>query len=129
MEQKYVSVWVGESKTEDEFYKFTEFFFDEDVDEDDEYDGYKCEFVKEFCIDLNDIDEDFMEVYYTESLTSLYELLEGCSYYDSFKEQVKDNLLDSVKGDSVILLYDYKYQGSKKKKHGMTFVGLFEYKK
>lgn len=33
MEQKYVSVWVGESKTEDEFYKFTEFVFDEDVDE------------------------------------------------------------------------------------------------
>ena len=70
-----------------------------------------------------------MEVNYSESKTSLSKLLEGCSYYDTFKEQIKDNLLDSVKGNSVILLYDYKYKGTKRKKHGMTFVGIFEYKK
>ena len=129
MEQQYVSIWFGKSKNEDEFYKFTEFAFEEDVDEDDEYDGYTCEFAKEFDIDLNDIDEDFMEVNYSESKTSLSKLLEGCSYYDTFKEQIKDNLLDSVKGNSVILLYDYKYKATKRKKHGMTFVGIFEYKK
>ena len=129
MEQQYVSIWFGKSKNEDEFYKFTEFAFEEDIDEDDEYDGYTCEFAKEFDIDLNDIDEDFMEVNYSESKTSLSKLLEGCSYYDTFKEQIKDNLLDSVKGNSVILLYDYKYKGTKRKKHGMTFVGIFEYKK
>ena len=129
MEQQYVSIWFGKFKNEDEFYKFTEFAFEEDVDEDDEYDGYKCEFAKEFDIDLNDIDEDFMEVNYSESMTSLSKLLEGCSYYDTFKERIKDNLLDSMNGNSVVLLYDYEYKGKKRKKHGMTFVGIFEYKK
>lgn len=130
MEQEYVSVWVGTWENEEAFYRFSEFTFNENADEDDEYDGYECAFAKEFNIDLDDIDEDFMEVYYKNDIISPYELLEGCSYYESFKEQIKDRVPDKLKGNSFVLLYDYKYKGKMgQSKHGMTFVGTFNYEK
>ncbi len=55
MEKSCVSIWVGHVEDEDSFYAYTRIEFDDD-------DNYVCVFAKDFQIDQDDIDEDFIEV-------------------------------------------------------------------
>ena len=82
MEKSCVSIWVGHVEDEDSFYAYTRIEFDDD-------DNYVCVFAKDFQIDQDDIDEDFIEVYWKREKLSPVELLEGCSYYDNLKDEVE----------------------------------------
>ena len=123
MDMYNVALWIGTVKSEADFYEYTEFRFNEDAPDDDEYDGYECKFAKDFKIDLDDIDEDFMEVNYIDHIAKAKELLKDCSYYDGFIDQIPCDL----EGNCFVLIFDYKYKKKVKNKNGIAFIGNFEF--
>ena len=123
MEKPCVSIWVGNVEDEDSFYAYTRIEFDDD-------DNYVCVFAKDFQIDQDDIDEDFIEVYWKREKLSPVELLEGCSYYDSLKDEV-GKIQDRDKTyNCFVLFYDYEYTGPVcESPSGLSYLGVFEYEK
>ena len=119
-----VSLWIGTVEKEDDFYEYTEIRFNEDAPDDDEYDGFECQFAKDFKIDLDDLDEDFMEVGYKDNVVKADELLKDCSFYDGLIETIPQDL----EGNCFVLVFDYKYKKKvKNNKKGLSFAGYFEF--
>ena len=110
-----VSLWIGTVEKEDDFYEYTEIRFNEDAPDDDEYDGFECQFAKDFKIDLDDLDEDFMEVGYKDNVVKADELLKDCSFYDGLIETIPQDL----EGNCFVLVFDYKYK--KKVKNNIQY--------
>ncbi len=125
MEKLYgVSLWIGNVDSEEDFYEYTEFRFNEDAPDDDEYDGYECLFAKDFKLALEDFDEDFMEVYHIDHIAKTEELLKDCSFYDGIIETIPHDL----EGNCFVLIFDYKYKGKvKNNKKGLNYIGYFEF--
>ena len=122
MEKSCVSVWVGNVEDEDSFYAYTRIEFYDD--------NYVCVFAKDFQIDQDDIDEDFIEVYWKRENLSPADLLEGCSYYDSMKDVVAKIQDGNKTYNCLALFYDYEYTGSVcESPSGLTYLGVFEYEK
>lgn len=129
MENKCVSIFVGIMSCEDEFYNYTEFKFNEDAP-DDEYDGYECDFCKDFGIDLNDVDEDFVEVAWKVRKYTPVELLEGCSYFESFRDEIVNKAEGDKAYNSAVLFYNYDYKRKRGTvKSGFTYLGTYAYEK
>lgn len=107
-----VSIWIGKVKSEDFINKYVEL----DYSDDDECKPSK--FFKDFKIDIDDIDEDFIEtaVYEIKS-NKLNDLLDGCSYSDIVIKNICGLEGDELKENynSVILIYNYEYINKKKK--------------
>ena len=96
----------------------------------DDDDNYVCVFAKDFQIDQDDIDEDFIEVYWKREKLSPVELLEGCSYYDSLKDEVGKIQDRNKTYNCFALFYDYEYTGAVcESPSGLTYLGVFEYEK
>ncbi|SDZ72571.1 immunity 22 family protein [Selenomonas ruminantium] len=128
MSDKCVSVFAGNLRDEDELYDYTEFRFNEDAPDDDEYDGYECVCCKDFGIDLAEVDEDFVEVIWKDGQHDLYKLLEGCSYLESFKNEIVNETDDDKMYNSAVLFYNYNYGGKKgTEKAGFTYLGTYAY--
>lgn len=123
MEKSCVSIWVGNVEDEDSFYVYTRIEFDDD-------DNYVCVFAKDFQIDQDDIDEDFIEVYWKRENLSPADLLEGCSYYDSMKDAVAKIQDGNKTYNCFVLFYDYEYTGPVCEcPSGLSYLGVFEYEK
>lgn len=117
-----VALWIGTVKDEAFFYSYTEIFFNEESSHDECF-GYECQFTKDFKINLNDIDEDFIEVDCIDHVAKAKELLQDCSCYDGIIDQIPSDL----EGNCYVLIFDYKYKKKVKTKNGLTFVGNIEF--
>jgi len=125
----YVSLWAGNFESESEFSEYTELFYTDDGD---------CEpsqFMRDFNIDIDDVDEDFMEIVYLEKNTqSVIKLFSQCSYEDIVIPQCEKLIskLDSGEFNAGILLYDFKYNESvnyvSNKDYKLNFVISVKYK-
>lgn len=103
-----VSLWLGNMKT-DEFLKDYV-----DLKYTDEGEWQKSQFLIDFNIDMDNIEEDFIEkVLYTETNDDIETLLLGCSYENivipNIKKIINNKLND--KFNAVILLYNFEYNG------------------
>lgn len=91
-------------------------------------------FLKDFNIDIDDFDEDFLEkVLHEEEKEKVSELIAGCSYENVviplFQKSYGATLPDNI--NSAILLYDFYYDGEIKqtsnKEPNFIFVGSVSY--
>lgn len=119
-----VSLWLGNFKDEDSLQEFLENNYTDDGD------SIASRFEEEFDIDY--YDEDFLEMGYTEEQSNdLYQLLNGFSGdYKIIPEFIK--IYNGMSYNSIVLLYDFEYDGSKKKYIGfdnqLDYISCVEYK-
>ncbi|BBW97522.1 immunity 22 family protein [Geobacillus icigianus] len=124
MESKgFVSLWVGHFKSAKEFQEYLLVKYNEDGD------AIPSEFEKEFKIEY--YDEDFKEThFYNEPSQSFENLLEGFSYDNviipKFLNLNNGDLIEKV--NSIVLLYDFKYDGTVKETRNLKYIGSVDYK-
>ena len=102
--EMYVSLWLGNRKSEEDLENYVGFDYSDDVT--------ASEFSKDFDVNPDEIDEDFFEsAYLPESSGIISILLMGCSYekevIGEFERKIGDKLPSAY--NSVILVYDYQY--------------------
>lgn len=111
MEKKgVVSLWIGNTKSN----KFLNNYMEMKYTEEGEWEP--SEFLNDFNIDMDDVEEDFIEkVRYEEVSDDLERLLSGCSYEDVVIPNIKKNVGNIGKKNinTVILVYDLEYSGDK----------------
>lgn len=124
-----VSLWLGNIRTNEFLNDYVEIKYTEDGE------WEPSEFLKDFKIDIDDIDENFIEkVRYEEKLDSIESLLQGCSYEEIIIPKII-NIIGNKVGkeiNTVILVYNLEYSGSNIKvnndKYSMEYICSVEYK-
>lgn len=106
----YVSLWVGCAASDEELYRYVS--LDYEADEDEEI---MSQFLKDFCISLDDFDEDYIEsVCFDKPKESIADLLTGFSYDKSVIPSIQaiagNTLAEPC--NAVILLYNFHYDGN-----------------
>ncbi|AWM43248.1 hypothetical protein CHR37_19315 [Bacillus velezensis] len=127
--QNYVSLWIGSIKDDESLSKYIELVYNED-----EGDFLPSQFLIDFDIDIDDLDEDFIEkVAHENNHNNLPALIDGCSY-DSvilhrFEDMVGITLPDQI--NAAVLLYNFEYDGREKeinaKNYSFKFIGAVSY--
>ena len=119
----FVSLFIGNSKSYKDLQNYILNSYIEDGD------LLPSEFEKDFNIDY--YNEDFREVeFYDEPSNDLRVLLEGFSYDEEiipkFIELCGERL--NQEANSVILLYNFQYNGNVNEKNQFRFLGTVQYK-
>jgi len=119
----FVSLFIGNSKSYKDLQNYILNSYTEDGD------LLPSEFEKDFNIDY--YNEDFREVeFYDEPSNDLRVLLEGFSYDEEiipkFLELCGERL--NQEANSVILLYNFQYNGNVNEKNQFRFLGTVQYK-
>lgn len=102
----YVSLWIGNIKSDDELMDYVELEYTDDGD---------CEpsaFLKDYNIDIDEFDEDYIErVCHTKKTNSISELISGCSYEDIIVPLIEGKIGKEIpeKVNSAILLYNFDF--------------------
>ncbi|MBU8582689.1 immunity 22 family protein [Bacillus paralicheniformis] len=119
--ENYVSLWIGSIQTDDKLNEYVELPYDEE-----EGDFLPSAFLKDFYIDIDDLDEDFIEkVVHDQNKEQLHELIGGCSYDEiilpRFEAIQGKKLPNNI--NSAILLYNFDYEGKRNEivNDGYTF--------
>lgn len=115
--QGKVSIWIGNFDSKNVLHKHMEEVFDEEGDS-------TSEFMTDFKIEYIDI--QFQEVDFSNQKMSLYNRLEGCSYFETFSNQLP-NIIKHY--NSIVCLYNFKYDGLIKENNSLKYLGCFDYKK
>ena len=102
----YVSLWIGNIKSDDELMAYVELEYTDDGD------CIPSKFLKDFSIDIDDFDEDFIErVCHENKVSSISELISGCSSEEiilpKIEEKMEGQFQDKV--NSAILLYNFDF--------------------
>ncbi|WP_082687045.1 immunity 22 family protein [Bacillus sp. FJAT-27445] len=128
MEQEgYVSLWVGEFSSSENFSEYLSIEYDEDGE------AIPSNFERGFSIEYYDL--DFQEViFYQQPLSNLNQILEGASYDEviipKFKGMLANNAHEKV--NAVVLLYNFQYNSCvKMDKSGLNtlhYIGAVQYK-
>lgn len=108
--EMFVSLWMGNTESEENLKDYVSLVYTDNG----EY--LSSIFVKEFRINPDEIDEDYLEcAYYEQKFNTISTLLRGCSYEDEvvneFKSRFGDNL--NYMYNAVVLVYDYQYKKRK----------------
>jgi hypothetical protein len=125
----YVSLWIGNSKSDEELLEYVELVYTDDGD------SVPSQFLQDFNIDIDDFDEDFIERIFEKETNSITELISGCSYEDVLIPKYESLIgkVSSVKFNAGILLYNFQYDGSIKTVNNkgcqFEFIGAVEYVK
>ena len=119
-----VSIWIGNFKNLTELENYIDLTYD------DEGEIVVSDFFNDFKIDINDIDEDLIEKAVLSNETNdISIILRNASY----EEQLlcKLNALESLtinKGNTVVLIYNYAYDGSVKSSDYLNFITSVDYR-
>ena len=119
-----VSIWIGNFKNLTELENYIDLTYD------DEGEIVVSDFFNDFKIDINDIDEDLIEKAVLPNETNdISIILRNASY----EEQLlcKLNALESLtinKGNAVVLIYNYAYDGSVKSSDYLNFITSVDYR-
>jgi hypothetical protein len=105
-ENGVVSIWFRDSLSKDDLELNTKIYYDDD-------DNISLsKFFLDFSIDIDEVDEDFIEIefldFYSENIERL---LSGCSYYEKIINNLKksQNMILKSKVNSVILIYNFNF--------------------
>lgn len=126
--ENVVSVWLGNTKSNEFLINYIDLKYLENGE------CIASDFFNDFEIDINDIDEDFIEkVRYDMVSTDLEFLLEGCSYEETVIPNIKkftNNI--QTKFNTVILLYNFEYFRTKSSinnnDYSMKYIGTVSYR-
>jgi len=114
--QNKVSLWVGNLETKTELEKFMLEKYDDEGDS-------SSDFMKAFKIDY--VDNQFQEVFFYENMNTKQDIFEGFSYVVSYLEEIPD--LNWENYNSIILLYNFKYNKVVLEKESLTYIGSFDF--
>ncbi|MEC3653058.1 immunity 22 family protein [Bacillus subtilis] len=127
--QNFVSLWIGSINDDESLSKYVELDYNED-----EGDFLPSQFLIDFDIDIDDLDEDFIEkVAHEKACNNLPSLIGGCSY-DSVILPRFENMVGTTipeQTNAAVLLYNFEYDGREKeinaKNYSFKFIGAVSY--
>ena len=119
-----VSIWIGNFKNLTELENYIDLTYD------DEGEIVVSDFFNDFKIDINDIDEDLIEKAVLSNETNdISIILRNASYEEQLLCEL--NALESLninKGNAIVLLYNYAYDGSVKSSDYLNFITSVDYR-
>jgi len=106
MEKKgMVSLWLGNCLNKEELEKYVDLTYD------DEGESVPSKFLLDFKIDMNEIDEDFIEkAVLNNPSNDLTKLLNGSSYEEVIVPKLLIKINIKANYNAIILLYDFEYE-------------------
>ena len=124
----FVSLWVGHAESDLSLLEYVRIKYSEDGD------YLPSQFLKDFNIDIDEFDEDYIErICLNKETHSIEKLINGCSYEDIVIPKFKDLLSEDSfeKFNAGILLYNFQYDNKIKEinnsKNIFRFIGSVEY--
>ncbi|MCY8858518.1 MULTISPECIES: immunity 22 family protein [Bacillus subtilis group] len=127
--QNFVSLWIGYIKNTFSLNDYVNLKYNED-----EGDFLPSQFLIDYDIDIDDLDEDFIEkVAHEKDCNNLTSLIGGCSY-DSvilprFENMIGTTIPEQI--NAAVLLYNFEYDGMQKEinaaYHTFKFIGAVSY--
>ncbi|MBC1811744.1 immunity 22 family protein [Listeria booriae] len=117
-----VSLWLGNAENIEQLDNYVELKYDDDGE------SIPSEFLLDYQIDMDDIDEDFIEkAVLDKKYDSFTSLLKDASY----EEKIIPKLLKdySIENDynAVILLYNFEYEGKTMVANNFDFIASVSY--
>lgn len=132
-QEGYLSLWLCNTESIDSLNKYLEIDYGNDEEDLGIDDVYTVDFEMGHDFNIKWYDEDYLEASHSGNMKG-WDLLEGHSYIESIfpalRESCQDVMSDTY--NSVIIIYDFKYDGSikevKNARYGFfKYIGAFEY--
>ena len=120
-----VSIWIGNFTDQSQLDHYLQIIYDEDGE------AVPSQFLMENGIDLDDIEDDWLEgQVYDMNHTNLEQMLKGASYEQTILGNLKGEGINTVipPSNTIILLYNYDDSGNKKVTKNTRFIGTVSYK-
>ncbi|KMK95302.1 immunity 22 family protein [Rossellomorea marisflavi] len=117
-----VSIWLGNMKTQNQLEKYVNLTYDEDGE------SVPSNFFSDFNIDMDEIDEDFIEkAVLKEKSDKISALLEGCSYEESILAEFRGYKKLNKLYNAVILIYNYEYENLVNSREDFDYIASTSY--
>lgn len=120
-----VSIWIGNFADQSQLDHYLQINYDEDGE------AVPSQFLIENSIDMDDIDDDFIEseVYEVEH-SNLEQMLKGASYEQTILRNLKEEGINMIipPSNTIILLYNYHYIANVVARGNTRFIGTVSYK-
>lgn len=120
-----MSIWVGNFESKSQLDEFLTLIYD------DEGEVVPSLFYESYEIDIDDIDDDFIEseVYDVEH-SNLERMLKGASYEQIILRNLKEEGIKTIipHSNTIILLYNYHYIANVVARENTRFIGTVSYK-
>lgn len=120
-----VSIWIGNFADQSQLNHYLQIHYDEDGE------AVPSQFLIENGIDLDDIDDDWLEAQlYDRNHSNLEQMLKGASYEQTILRNLIGEGINTVipQSNTIILLYNYDCSSNKKVTDNTRFIGTVSYK-
>ena len=120
-----VSIWIGNFADQSQLDHYLQIHYDEDGE------AVPSRFLIENGIDLDDIDDDWLEAQlYDRNHSNLEQMLKGASYEQTILRNLIGEGINAVipQSNTIILLYNYDCSSNKKVTDNTRFIGTVSYK-
>ena len=120
-----VSIWIGNFADQSQLDHYLQIHYDEDGE------SVPSQFLIENGIDLDDIDDDWLEAQlYDRNHSNLEQMLKGASYEQTILRNLIGEGINTAipPSNTIILLYNYDCSSNKKVTDNTRFIGTVSYK-
>ena len=120
-----VSIWIGNFADKSQLDHYLQINYDEDGE------AVPSQFLIENGIDLDDIDDDFIECEVDDvEHSNLERMLKGASYEQTILRNLKEEGINTIipPSNTIILLYNYDYSDNEIATGNTRFIGTVRYK-
>lgn len=120
-----VSIWIGNFADKSQLDHYLQ------INYDDEGEVVPSLFYESYEIDIDDIDDDFIELeVYDVEHSNLERMLKGVSYEQTILRNLKGEGINSIipPSNTIILLYNYHYIANVVARGNTRFIGTVNYK-
>lgn len=120
-----VSIWIGNFADQSQLDHYLQIRYDEDGE------AVPSQFLIENVIDLDDIDEDWLEAQVDDrNHSNLEHMLKGVSYEQTILRNLKEEGINMIipPSNTIILLYNYHYIANVVARENTRFIGTVIYK-
>ena len=119
------SIWIGNFADKSQLDHYFQIRYDEDGE------AVPSQFLIENGIDLDDIDDDWLEAQVDDwNHSNLDQMLKGVSYEQTILRNLKEEGIKTVipPSNTIILLYNYHYSANVLARENTRFIGTVSYK-
>ena len=119
------SIWIGNFADKSQLDHYFQIRYDEDGE------AVPSQFLIENGIDLDDIDDDWLEAQVDDrNHSNLEQMLKGASYEQTILRNLKEEGINTIipPSNTIILLYNYHYIANVVARENTRFIGTVSYK-
>jgi hypothetical protein len=120
-----VSIWIGNFADQSQLDHYLQIHYDKDGE------AVPSQFLIENGIDLDDIDDDWLEAQVDDrNHSNLEQMLKGASYEQTILRNLKEEGINTIipPSNTIILLYNYHYIANVVARENTRFIGTVSYK-